>query len=301
MAIVDLTNVQSTQIKPIRFDDFFLPLTFRVERNRLPRRLQSDPIQRKPGVLQQDTYENARRIQISGQVYNGQVMDMSCDDLIDSINGAINTIDDGRLCLRDDRFYNARVSTVDREYVEGTNRGVAKLSYEFVVSDPYEYSLELYEEETLNVSATNNDPVTLTNNGNTETPLAVIVTVDTSNDVRSVGIRFYEDKDDLTQITAVMIIDSLGQRVTDSSYYFKHRDKLTFDSAEYQLVYTDDSENTNISILDYARTSAEYTAHPVKVLPINLQTGDNKLGVYLPVSGDTGTVDVLYCWRDRWI
>ena len=51
MAIVDLTNVQSTQIKPIRFNDFFLPLTFRIERNRLPRRLQSDPIQRKPGVF----------------------------------------------------------------------------------------------------------------------------------------------------------------------------------------------------------------------------------------------------------
>ena len=81
----------------------------------------------------------------------------------------------------------------------------------------------------------------------------MIVTVDTSTDVRSVGIRFYENKDDLTQITAVMIIDSLGQRVTDSSYYFKHRDKITFDSADYQLVYTDDSENTNVSILDYAR------------------------------------------------
>ena len=301
-AVVDLTNVQSTQIRAIRFENFYFPLTFRIESNRLPRRLQSDQIQRREGVLQQETYENARRIQVSGKVYTGQVMQsgtpLPVDDLLDRINGAVLTGQDGQLCIRANRYYNARVANNNRDYEEGTNGNVADASYEFIASDPFEYDSTLSTATLANVGTTALT-VDLENTGNRSTPLKIVTTVDTTNRARSLRINFYENADNQNQITSVMIIDSLGQRTNDSDLYWRNDDEITIDSAN--LLLTHKRGTTVSSVIELARTSTLWTTTPIKTLPILLPVGTSKISVELTESGDTGNVDVAMSWRNRWI
>ena len=96
-----------------------------------------------------------------------------------------------------------------------------------------------------------------------------------------------------------MIIDSLGQLITDPSLYWQDDDIVRIDSANLLLTHTRGATVT--SIIENARTSALWTTTPITTLPILLKRGTTKIGVQLTESADTGNVDVEFSWRDRWI
>lgn len=535
--VVDLTGVQSTAIKSIRFNDFFLPSTFRVSTIRLPRRLQSDEIQRRPGVLQQETYDNVRRINIVGQVYSGQAAlnvaerlprglafdgtdlwmlgetngllyrvdpetgvavriptsgapdafnvsetlpqglafdgmdlymvgattralyqlarttgiatqvgtatsfgvgetaprglawdgtsmfmvgatnrvlyrvsrttgmasrigtatdfgvnesnprglasdgthlymlggstralyrldkttgvatrigradeftvrardpqglawrngallmvdaatralyqldlttgaatqvgtatdfdtanELSADELIDEISRAINTSEDGWLFLKPDRFYYARLRSSNREYVEGSNRNVANMTYEFLASNPYEYAHVIDQSILVDVTVTEQD-VMMNNMGNTSTPVKLVCTFAGSvSGVRSIRLNFYDQPTD-TEPASVMIVDSLGQKTNDASHYWAANETITFDSENQTLAHTR-SDGTVVSVLDFVRNSNEFTAYPVRTLPIEIKPGITRVGLQVTEPTDTGRVRAVFSYRGRWI
>ena len=298
MSIVDLTQVLDTDVAPIRYDNFYLPMTFRVASISEPIRLTQHQIQGLDGVLQQEPFLNAKLIEITGRVFSGQItlddVSQSCDSLIDMIRGVLVKKSDRRLYLDDTRYFNALLAGSKRDYVEDTNRGVADMTLQFIASDPYQYSVDLIEQTDSGVTALETSILTV--GGNTETPLKFEIEI-TSSSCSSVRLNFYDDSlDPDGEPSGSMVLDSPGYSAGDSNGYYNAGDVLVIDSLSREITYIP-SGGVGVIALHHVR-SDEIDLLPVRLIPLLLDVGDTKVG-YGPT--DTGELEVRLSYRSRWV
>ena len=284
-------NVLSTPIKAISFNNFFLPETFRLTNIRVARRLTSSVIQRREGILQQTSYNAPKELQIQGQVFAGQSIDSTSyttsDEIIDIILQRFQTSDDRRLHIRDGRYYNARLNNSRIIYTPNTNRNVAELQLSFIASDPYQYN-----DTTTTINKTSGLTETLTNNGGTDTPLTITITMTKS--VQYIEIDFFPGQDSATGTPdSRMILDSPGHP-GDTSEYYSSGEQILIDSPNLELNYT--SGSTTTPALDHIRN---LTNDPIQNLPINIETGNTTIRIRDNSGAIPGTI--IYQFTDRWV
>ena len=271
-------NVRRTPIAPIRFDDFYLPKTFRVVSIGAPRDIQEVDIQRREGRLQQPTYESSHEIQITGRVHSQQVEKngeaLTCPQFLREIRSYINTRDDRKLYLEDDIFHYARLARQRTAFVPYTNRQVADVQLNFSIADPHEYS----DTETVSgsLSYNGNGPTneithTFNNEGSTDTPLYISLSI-TGNPVNNIAIKVYDGTSN--NVKRVMILDSPGYSASSSGNYYGTGTTIIIDSRQRTITHS----NTNI--IHHIRSAEEWTATPVQNLPIELPPGETKVGFH---------------------
>ena len=310
----DYGDVLNTPIRAIIFNDFFLPETFRLVSIRESRRLNSNVIQRRHGVLQQTTYNGPKDIQIQGQVFTNQfeVNDepLSCDQIISTINSRFKTPNDQQLHIQNDRFYYARLTSSQTTYVANTNRNIAELQLSFIASDPHEYSNELIESPEYETQENTFEAQTIPNEGATETPLKITLTLVQA--MNSIEIHILDpsitspgvDPLNTNRITGslkAMILDSppiIEDGVSQTTQY-QGGDTFELNSRTLDLNYTTGPTEARVTTLAYHHIRDQ---QPLQNLPINLNPGTNKIGIRARGAGSSGnSIKIIYEHRDRWI
>ena len=218
-------NVRRTPIAPIRFDDFYLPKTFRVVSIGAPRDIQEVDIQRREGRLQQPTYESSHEIQITGRVHSQQVEKngeaLTCPQFLREIRSYINTRDDRKLYLEDDIFHYARLARQRTAFVPYTNRQVADVQLNFSIADPHEYS----DTETVSgaIAYAGNGPANEVQHtfGITKDRLIHHSTLNyyaITGNVNNIAVKIYNGNSN--NVRRVMILDSPGYSASNSANYY---------------------------------------------------------------------------------
>ena len=294
----------STPIAPIRFDDFYLPQTFRVVSIGAPRDIQEVDIQRREGRLQQATYEASHEIQITGRVHNEQIIKgdtlLTCQQALREIRAYINTRDDRKLYLEDDIFHYARLARMRTAFVPYTNRQVADLQLNFSIADPHEYSDTEAVSGALSYNGngpTNEIQHTFNNEGSTETPLHIDFNI-TGNPVNNIAIKIYDGTSNT--ISRTMVLDSPGYSNASTPNYYTSSNSIIIDSRERTITYN--GEN----IIHHIRS--DWTATAIQNLPIELPIGETKIGFHnnigdgLIIGPDTRntTITINAKIRNRW-
>ena len=299
----DYGDVLSTPIRAISFNDFFLPETFRLTSIRESRRLNSSVIQRRHGVLQQTTYNGPKDIQIQGQVFTNQFdvngTPLSCDEIIDTINSRFKTPNDQRLYIQNNRFYYARLTSTQTTYIANTNRNVAELQLSFIASDPHQYSNELLGIGNIhNITGNAFQAHDLPNNGATETPLKITLTLIQAMD--SIEIHILDPSTD--DLLKAMILDSqpiIGDDGVSVPRQYQDGDTFELNSRTLELNYTTGHTLARITTLAYHHIRDQ---QPIQNLPINLNPGINRIGVQAQGASNNSnnSIDVTYEYRHRW-